>query len=124
MTTLSGDLGLVKADVKAFGGILVRIEEGVNKAQERSDEKEIAGKPNLVAVISILITLISIIVGGAWMIGSNLARQEERAINQEKITGMFIDMRNREADIQNKDIRTMNDRVFQLEAQRHDGAPR
>lgn len=69
----------LKADVKGLGGILTRIERGIEMAQERSAEREEHAKPNVTAVISILITMITIIVGGAWLISGSLSRQDERS---------------------------------------------
>jgi uncharacterized protein (UPF0335 family) len=79
MATLTRDVGGLKADVKGLGSILGRIEQGVLRAQEKSEERDLAGKPNLVAVVSVLITIISIIVGGAWLISGQLARMDERS---------------------------------------------
>lgn len=78
MGALTGEVTSLKADVKGLGGILGRIEQGVLRAQEKSEEREVAGKPNLVAIVSVLITIISIIVGGAWLISGQLARMDER----------------------------------------------
>lgn len=78
MGALTTEVTGLKADVKGLGGILGRIEQGVLRAQERADEREVAGKPNLVAIVSVLITIISIIVGGAWLISGQLARMDER----------------------------------------------
>lgn len=69
----------LKADVKGLGSILSRIERGIETAQERSAEREEHSKPNVTAVISILITMITIIVGGAWLISGSLSRQDERS---------------------------------------------
>jgi hypothetical protein len=80
MGQLSTDLGNLKADVKGLASILGRIEQGVLRAQERSDEREVAGKPSIVALVSVLITVISIIVGGAWLISGQLSRMDERSI--------------------------------------------
>lgn len=84
MSSLAGEVTIVKSDVKGLGAILGRIEQGVLRAQEKSEERDLASKPNLVAVVSVLITIISIIVGGAWVIGSQLARQDERSIGLQR----------------------------------------
>lgn len=67
------DLDVVKSDIKALGGILIRIEGGVTRAQEKAEERSERSKPNLTAIVSVLITIISILVGGAWLIGSSLS---------------------------------------------------
>lgn len=111
MGELKSDVGRLSGDVRALGGILGRIEAGVERAQEKNEQKEQAGRPSIVALVSVLVTIISIIVGGAWMISGNLAKQEERANAQAKLNEMFVLMRNREADQQNKDIRTLQDQI-------------
>lgn len=80
MSTLTSEVGGLKADVKGLGAILGRIEQGVLRAQEKTEEREAASKPNLVAVVSVLITIISIIVGGAWLISGQLSRMDERSV--------------------------------------------
>jgi hypothetical protein len=84
MSALAGEVTIVKADVKGLGAILGRIEQGVLRAQEKSEERDLAGKPNLVAVVSVLITIISIIVGGAWLISGQLSRQDERSVGLQR----------------------------------------
>ena len=74
------DLDTVKSDIKALGGILVRIESGVQRAQEKSEERSERNRPNLTAIVSVLITIISILVGGAWLIGSSLATLNVRTV--------------------------------------------
>lgn len=69
----------LKADVRGLGEVLGRIESGVLRAQEQAEHREQLSKPNITALISILITMISIIVGGAWIIGGSLSRQDERS---------------------------------------------
>lgn len=79
VNALGLDVTGIKADVKGLGSILNRIERGIETAQERSAEREEHSKPNVTAVISILITMITIIVGGAWLISGSLSRQDERS---------------------------------------------
>lgn len=71
--TLTRDVGSVQSDVKGLGAILGRIETGVERAQAKNDDRLERSKPNLTAVVSVLITIISILVGGAWLIGGQLA---------------------------------------------------
>lgn len=83
MGGLKADLGNLTGDVRALGGILGRIEQGVSRAQEKSEEREHANKPNLIAVVSVLISIISILIGGAWLVGGSLARLDERSIRRD-----------------------------------------
>jgi hypothetical protein len=96
--SLTNDVAGLKSDVKGLGNILGRIEQGVMRAQEKSEEKEQAGKPNLIAVVSVLITLISIIVGGAWLISGALARSDERDKQRDREISTITELRNREMD--------------------------
>jgi hypothetical protein len=108
--TLTNDVAGLKADVKGLGGILVRIEQGVIRAQEKSDSKEDRNRPNLIAVVSVIITLISILVGGAWMIGGAIARGDERDIAQDRQLQMTYHFRDREADRLRDDLKRDQDR--------------
>jgi predicted nucleic acid-binding Zn-ribbon protein len=102
VTNLGTEMTGLKSDVKGLGGILGRIEEGVNKAQEK------AGRPNLIAVVSVLITIISIIVGGAWMISGSLAASQIRDQQRDRELEITTQMRNREMDILRKEIERLD----------------
>lgn len=84
VSVIRSEMGGLKADVRSLGAVLSRIEAGVAKAQERTEERDERSKPNLIAVISVLITIISIIVGGAWVIGGQLARLDERSLSRDR----------------------------------------
>lgn len=78
--TLTRGFDAVQSDVKSLGNILNRIETGVARAQEKSDERSERNKPNLTAIVSVLITIISILVGGSWLISGSLSRLDERTV--------------------------------------------
>lgn len=98
VASLTSDVTGLKIDVKGLGGILTRIEAGVNRAQEQSEQRATANKPNMVAVIAILITVITTLVGGAWVIGGSIARGQERSEQTTTIIEMQERFRNRELD--------------------------
>jgi hypothetical protein len=79
MGTLTKEVSDIRSDVRGLGAILGRIEQSVLRAQERDDHREDRAKPNIVAIVSVLITMISIIVGGAWIISGQLAQEHERS---------------------------------------------
>lgn len=76
--------GRLEADVRNFGTILGRIEDGIVRAQTADAEKEQRSKPPVVAVVSLLITIILALIGGAYMSGANYARLDERTIAQQR----------------------------------------
>jgi hypothetical protein len=80
MGDLKSEVTSVKADIHALGGILSRIEESVKDAHSEQSQRDQRSRPNLIAVVSVLITIVSILVGGAWTIGSDLARHDERSV--------------------------------------------
>jgi hypothetical protein len=98
VASLTSDVTGLKIDVKGLGGILGRIEAGVNRAQEQSEQRATANKPNVVAIVSILITIITVLVGGAWVIGGSIARGQERSEQTTTIIEMQERFRNREMD--------------------------
>jgi outer membrane murein-binding lipoprotein Lpp len=78
MGGLKNEVTEVRSDVRALGGILSRIEQSVTESQRQASSRELASRPNLVAVVSVLITLIVTLIGGSFMIGGQLARADER----------------------------------------------
>lgn len=69
----------IKAGMRGLGDILQRIEQSVASAQERHDDERRASRMNPIAFASILITIITILVGGSWTISGELARHDERS---------------------------------------------
>lgn len=108
-STVTRDLDTVKSDIKALGGILVRIESGVQRAQEKSEERSERNRPNLTAIVSVLITIISILVGGAWLIGSSLATLDVRAVESL-----------RERDEMRVELARLEDRTWQTKHDVHE----
>lgn len=85
MGGLKDNVGRLTADVKGLGAILGRIEQGVARAQEQQDQRDERRQPNLVAVMTMLVTVISMMVGGSWMISGQLARLDESDRWQERL---------------------------------------
>lgn len=72
MGGLKTEMGVVKADVKGLGAILGRIEQGILRAQDQDARQKL----NPVAVVTVIITVLSMLVGGAWIVGGSMARQD------------------------------------------------
>lgn len=79
------EMGRVQADVKGLGGILARIEQGVLRAQEQQEQKEASSRISPMALATVFVTVMSMLVGGSWMISGNIARMDERSIWQQKV---------------------------------------
>lgn len=79
VTTVRTEMAGLKSDVRSLASILRRIEEGVEAAQTRFENDKQASRLNPVALASVLITIITIMIGGAWTIGGELARHDERS---------------------------------------------
>lgn len=78
------DVSAVRADVRGLGSVLQRIEQGVSNAQQRFDDDKQASRINPIAMGSVLLTIISILVGGSWLISGELSRHDERSIHQQR----------------------------------------
>jgi hypothetical protein len=89
----------VTSDVRGLGNILSRIEQGVENAQKRFDDDRQASRLNPVAMGSVLLTIISILVGGAWLIAGGLATTHTRLDGQERFIAQMTTMRDRELDV-------------------------
>lgn len=84
MSGLKSDMAGVKADVRGLGSILTRIEQGIAASQQQWQDDKQASRLNPIAMGSVLLTIISILVGGAWLISGAIARQDERSIHQQR----------------------------------------
>jgi hypothetical protein len=85
MAGLTKEMGDVRADVRGLGSILGRIEQGVAEAQQRFDNDKLAARINPIAMATVLLSIISILVGGAWLISGELARHDERSAHQQRL---------------------------------------
>lgn len=91
VTTISAEVGGLKTDVaglrsdmRGFGSVLKRIEDGVSLAQQQWQDDKQASRLNPIAMGSVLLTIISIMVGGAWLISGDLSRHDERSAHQQR----------------------------------------
>lgn len=84
MGDIKTEMGRVQADVRGLGAILTRIEQGVLRSQEQQDQREASSRHSPVAVATVLVTIMSLLVGGAWMAGSNIARLDERSTWEQR----------------------------------------
>jgi hypothetical protein len=85
ITTVRTEMAGLKVQMRGFGDVLNRIEQGVaSQAQQFHDDKQ-ASRINPVALATVLVSVISILVGGAWLISGSLARQDERSVYQQHI---------------------------------------
>lgn len=84
VSTISKDMAGLKSDVRSLASILHRIEDGVASAQQRFENDKQASRLNPMALATVLITIISILVGGAWLVGGTQARLDERSIHQQR----------------------------------------
>lgn len=75
----------LQSDMRGLASILHRIEEGVASAQQRHENDKLASRMNPIAFGSVLLTIISILVGGAWLISGELARHDERSFHQQRM---------------------------------------
>lgn len=99
----------VQADVRNLGNILSRIEQGVVAQGQRFDNDKQATRVSPVAVVTIIITVLSMMVGGSWLISGSLATTSIRLDENDKQTGRLIELRNREFDMIQRRIDRLED---------------
>jgi hypothetical protein len=109
VSALTNEFSGLKSDVKGLGSILTRIEQGVANAQQQWQDDKQASRLNPIALMGVLITIISIIVGGAWLISGQLASTSTRLEDSDKSIGRMIEMRDRELDLMEKRLDRVED---------------
>lgn len=82
---LKSEMVGLKAGMRGLGDVLQRIEASVSSAQQQWQDDKQASRINPIALATVLISIISILVGGAWLVSGSLARQDERSIHQQKV---------------------------------------
>lgn len=85
MGGLKSDMSGIKAGMRGLGDILQRIDASVSAAQQQWQDDKQASRINPIALTTVLISIISILVGGAWLVSGAIARQDERSIHQQQI---------------------------------------
>jgi hypothetical protein len=83
VSTIRTEVVGLQVQMRGFGEILQRIESGISVAQQQAIEDKHASRLNPVALAAILITIITTLVGGAWLVGGELARHDERSQFQQ-----------------------------------------
>lgn len=92
LTHVEGEIGGIKTAVaqlktqmQGLGDILSRIEGGISQAQQQALEEKHASRVNPVALATVLVSIISVLIGGAWLVGGELARHDERSQYQQRM---------------------------------------
>ena len=98
MGALASDVTGLKADVRGLGSILGRIEQGVASAQQQWQDDKQASRINPIALTTVLVSVISILVGGAWLVSGGLATNATRLEEQDRSMARTISLRDREFD--------------------------
>lgn len=84
MGGIKSEVSGLKAQMRGFGDVLQRIDAGVAAAQQRFEDDKQASRINPIALATVLISIISILVGGAWLVSGELARHDERSAFQQR----------------------------------------
>ena len=75
---IRSELGALSNQMSSFSSILQRIEQTITNDRQ-------ASRINPLAMVTMLISVISILVGGAWLISGELARGDERSVYQQRM---------------------------------------
>jgi hypothetical protein len=111
ITTVRTEMAGLKAQMRGFGDVLERIERGVASAQQQFHDDKQAARINPIALATILISIISILVGGAWLISGGLATSATRLEEQDKSLARISGQRDREFDVVERRLERMEDRA-------------
>lgn len=84
MGGLKSEMSGLKAGMRGLGDVLERIESSVASAQQQWQDDKQASRINPIALASVLISIISILIGGAWLVSGAISRGDERSIQQQK----------------------------------------
>lgn len=84
VASLSSSLTKVEAKIDGFGAVLGEIKEGIKTRDHREAQSELAKRPSIVAIISVLATVVAGLIGGAWVIGYALGSLNERDEQRDK----------------------------------------
>lgn len=82
--TIRGEITGLKSKVESFGAILTRIESGIAQASQQAADDKKASKINPVALATVLVTIITGMMAGSWLISAELSRHDERSMWQQK----------------------------------------
>lgn len=109
MTEFGRKLTTVEGDIRAFGGILQRIEQSVSKAHDAMDAQDERSRHSPVAIATVLVTIMSMLVGGAWVTGSRISQTSTQLDDQAKFSQQIELMRNRELDVVERRVERLED---------------
>lgn len=84
MGGLKSEMSGLQAGMRGLGDVLQRIEASVSNAQQQWQDDKQASRINPIALATVLISIISILVGGAWLVSGAISRQDERSVQQQK----------------------------------------
>lgn len=103
---LKSNMIRLEVQMKGFGDILSRIEVGIRDAQNDLHSKRI----NPIALATVLISMLTFMIGGAWLISGQLSRTDVRLTDQQATITQLVAMRDRELDGVQHRIDRLDDR--------------
>lgn len=68
----------MRSELRGLSGFMSRIERALESRDRDDAEDRKASRPNIIAIVAVLISIISALIGGAWLIGGQNARFDER----------------------------------------------
>lgn len=74
----------VRGDMRSVIIGLGEIKDSLKTRDRQDEESRRAGRPNIVAIVAVLVSIVSAMIGGAWVIGGLTARLDERDLQRDR----------------------------------------
>ena len=81
---LRGVVSEVRSDIRSVVVAVGEIKDSLKTRDSREAEERHASRPNIYAISAVLFSVLSALIGGAWIIGGTTARLDERDIQRDK----------------------------------------
>ena len=80
----------MRTELRGLSSFMARIERALESRDRDDAEDRKASRPNIIAIVAVLISIISALIGGAWLIGGQNARFDERDRQRDREMGRVI----------------------------------
>lgn len=99
-----------EVQMRGFGDILSRIEIGIKESQERAHNDIQSKRINPIALATVLVSMLSFMIGGSWLVSGQLSRTDIRLTDQQVAMSQLMLVRDRELDRMQLRIDRVEDR--------------
>lgn len=80
----------LRTELRGLGQFMSRIERALESRDAQEVVERQASRPNIIAIAAVLFSIVSALIGGAWIVGGQTARFDERDHQRDREVARIV----------------------------------